>query len=82
VPDVDQLNTNKPNQTKPNKIKSSVGNKFDAVTVNELSSHKTEGPVACEMVCRSFMYNMPFSNHREKETYKRQVQGTKLARIQ
>jgi len=64
------------------KIKSSVGNTFDAVTVNEVSSHKTEGPVACEIVYRSFMYNMTFSNCREKETYKRQVQGTKLAYIQ
>jgi hypothetical protein len=54
------------------KIKSSVGNKFDAVTVNEVSSHKTAGPVACEMIRRSFMYNMPFCNCREKETYKRQ----------
>jgi len=52
-----------------------VGSKFDAITVNEVSSHKTEGPVACEVVCRSFMYNMPSSNCREKETYKRWVQG-------
>jgi hypothetical protein len=63
------------------KIKFSMGNKFHAVTVNEASSHKTEVPLACEMECVSFMYNMPFSNCRKKKTYERQVQGTKLADI-
>lgn len=63
------------------KQQSSLGNKFDGVTVNEASLSNSEVPLACEVECISLIYNVHSSNSSEKKISKRLVQQTKLASL-